>query len=46
MFQDAAVIAELAASLGYQAGCADFAYMVYSGLGVAQDKQKGMDKLE
>ena len=46
MFQDAFVIAQLAASLGYQSGLADFAYMIYSGLGVSQDKDKGFSKLK
>ena len=46
MFLDAFVVAELSASLGFQAGKADYAYMIYSGLGVQQDKEKGFSKLE
>jgi hypothetical protein len=45
MFSDAFMIAELAASLGFQAGKADYGYMIYSGLGVRQDKEKGLGYL-
>ena len=45
MFQDAFTIAELAASLGYETGRADFAYMIYSGLGVSQNREKGFKQL-
>ena len=38
MFSDAFTIAELSASLGHASGEADYAYMVFSGLGVEQDK--------
>ena len=45
MFSDAFMIAELAASLGFQTGKADYGYMIYSGLGVNQDKEKGLGYL-
>ena len=40
------MIAELSASLGFESGEADLGYMIYSGLGVGRDREKGVGYLE
>jgi hypothetical protein len=42
MYQNAFTIASMSADLGFDYGKADKASMIYGGLGVAQDKQKGL----
>ena len=45
MFEDAFIIAELSASLGYECGRADYGFMLYSGIGVEGDRERGRECL-
>jgi hypothetical protein len=45
-YADAFTISELSASLGWPQGRADYAYLIYSGLGVKQNKEVGLRELQ
>ena len=45
LYEDAFVLAELCASLGYECGQADMGFMLYNGMGVEENKEKALSYL-